>query len=80
MEQQLKSSLKKGIGIFLIGLGFLGLIMPILPGWIFIFIGLEIWGWRLVIDRKKPWTQIVTFIDKTKQKIEEKKLEREQIE
>lgn len=80
MEQQIKSKFKKIVGIVLVILGLLGLLLPVLPGWIFIFIGLEIWGWRLVFDRKKPWTQMITFIDKTKQKIEQKKLKRKSLE
>ncbi len=77
MEQQIKSKFKKIVGIVLVILGLLGLLLPVLPGWIFIFIGLEIWGWRLVFDRKKPWREMITFIDKTKEKIEKKKIERE---
>lgn len=66
MEQTVKATLKRGLGIFLIVFGILGLILPILPGWWVIPIGLELLGWRLVFDRKKPWRQIITFRDKTK--------------
>lgn len=66
MEQQVKLTLKKALGIFLIILGIAGMILPILPGVWFIPIGLELLGWRLVIDRKKPWSKIISFIDKTK--------------
>lgn len=76
MEQQIKSKFKKTVGIVMVILGLLGLLLPVLPGWIFIFIGLEIWGWRLVIDRKKPWLEMITLIDKTKEKIKHKKIER----
>lgn len=65
MEQQLKKSLKRGLGIFLIIFGILGLILPILPGVWVIPIGLELLGWRLVIDRKKPWREIISFKDKS---------------
>jgi|GEM_PF-1094045 len=65
MEQQLKKSLKRGLGVFLIIFGILGLILPILPGVWVIPIGLELLGWRLVIDRKKPWREIISFKDKS---------------
>lgn len=66
MEQQVKLTLKKLLGVSLIILGIAGMILPILPGVWFIPIGLELLGWRLVIDRKKPWSKIISFIDKTK--------------
>lgn len=72
MEQHVKSSLKRGLGIFLIVFGIAGLILPILPGWWVIPIGLELLGWRLVIDRKKPWKQIISFRDKAKDKDRDK--------
>lgn len=66
MEQQVKLTLKKLLGVSLIILGIAGMILPILPGVWFIPIGLELLGWRLVIDRKKHWSKIISFIDKTK--------------
>jgi hypothetical protein len=66
MEQQVKRNLKKALGIFLIVFGIAGMILPILPGWWVGVIGLELLGWRLVIDRKKPWREIISFKDKTK--------------
>ena len=66
MEQQIKSKLKKFFGIFLIIFGILGMILPILPGVWVIPIGLEFLGWRLIIDRKKPWKEIITFKNKAK--------------
>lgn len=72
MEQELKKNLKRALGIFLIIFGILGLILPILPGVWVIPIGLEFLGWRLVIDRKKPWREIITLKDKEK---EEEKVE-----
>jgi uncharacterized protein YqgC (DUF456 family) len=66
MEQQVKKNLKRGLGIFLIIFGILGLILPILPGVWVIPIGLELLGWRLVIDRKKPWKEIISLHDKSK--------------
>lgn len=71
MEQTVKATLKRGLGIFLIIFGILGLILPILPGWWVIPIGLELLGWRLVFDRKKPWREIITLLDKTKEKRKE---------
>lgn len=69
MEQQVKNNLKRTLGIFLIVFGIAGLILPILPGWWVIPIGLELLGWRLVFDRKKPWSQIITLLDKNKEKL-----------
>lgn len=66
MEQQVKSKFKRALGIFLVIFGILGLILPILPGWWVIPIGLELLGWRLIIDRKKPWREIITLKDKSK--------------
>lgn len=66
MQEQVKRNLRRALGIFLIIFGVLGLILPILPGWWVIPIGLELLGWRLVFDRKKPWSKIITFRDKAK--------------
>lgn len=44
--------LRKILGVSLIILGVLGLIMPILPGWIFIFVGLEMLGLKLLLNEK----------------------------
>lgn len=60
MEQQTKTALRRGLGIFLIILGIAGIILPILPGWL-VIIGLEILGWKLVINRHKPWREIISF-------------------
>ena len=43
------------------------MILPILPGWWVAVIGFELLGWRLVIDRKKPWREIITLKDKSKE-------------
>ena len=69
MEQQVKSNLKRALGIFLIVFGIAGIILPILPGWWVAIIGLELLGWKLVIDRKKPWQKIISFIDKSKERL-----------
>lgn len=66
MEQEVKKNLKRALGIFLIIFGIAGILLPILPGLWVIPIGLELLGWRLVIDRKKPWREIISFKDKTK--------------
>jgi uncharacterized protein YqgC (DUF456 family) len=66
MEQEVKRNLKRALGIFLIIFGIAGLILPILPGVWVIPIGLELLGWRLVIDRKKPWREILSLKDKSK--------------
>lgn len=55
MEKVAKETVRKVIGYTLIVLGFAGLILPILPGWWVILIGLEILGWKLVIHKDKPW-------------------------
>ncbi len=68
MEHEVKKKFKKALGIFLVIFGVLGLILPILPGVWVIPIGLELLGWRLIIDRKKPWSEIITLKDKTKEK------------
>lgn len=70
MEIEIKKKLKKALGIFLIVLGILGMILPILPGVWFIPLGLELLGWRLVINRKKPWREMISLRDKAKDKEE----------
>ncbi len=64
MQQKTRSTLRTVLGIFLIVFGFTGMILPILPGWWVALIGLEILGWKLVIDRHKPWKEIISFKDK----------------
>ena len=66
MEATVKKNLKRALGIFLIVFGIAGLILPILPGVWLIPVGLQLLGWRLVIDRKKPWREIFNLHDKTK--------------
>lgn len=70
MEIEVKKKLKKALGVFLVVFGILGLILPILPGVWVIPIGLELLGWRLIIDRKKPWSEMIKLRDKTKDKEE----------
>ncbi|MEZ5126818.1 MAG: PGPGW domain-containing protein [Thermoleophilia bacterium] len=41
-------------GAVLLGIGLLGLLLPILPGWLLIFVGLALLGVRLpVVERLK---------------------------
>lgn len=64
MEQAVKSKLRTALGVVLIVFGIAGMILPILPGVWLIPIGLQLLGWKLVIDRKKPWSQIISIKDK----------------
>lgn len=66
MEQIIKTRLRTALGVFLIVLGIAGMILPILPGIWFIPIGLQLLGWKMVIDRKKPWRQIISFKNNNK--------------
>lgn len=59
MEAKAKTTLRTALGIFLIIFGLAGMILPILPGWWVALIGLEILGWKLVIDRHKPWSEMI---------------------
>ncbi len=59
----LRPRLKKTVGIFFVLLGFVGIILPVMPGAIFVFIGLEFLGLRfLFIDRllKRKAHEVVT--------------------
>lgn len=63
LQTKHKTVIKTALGVILIFFGLLGLIFPILPGWWVILIGLQLLGLKLVIDRKKPWTKIISFKD-----------------
>jgi len=53
-----KGTIKKVFGVVLISLGVMGWLLPILPGWIFIFIGLELVGINLVFfDKIKEYVK-----------------------
>ena len=39
-KKSVKSLLKKIIGVFLVIIGIIGLILPIMPGWIFLILGI----------------------------------------
>ncbi len=45
----IKATFKKGFGIMLIGLGLVAVVMPVIPGWFLIFIGLELLGLGFLI-------------------------------
>ena len=70
MEKTFKDTAKKALGVFLVVFGILGIILPILPGWWVIPIGLELLGWRLIINRKKPWREMVSLKEKSKEREE----------
>ena len=59
MTDQLKKQLRKIAGILLIVLGILGVILPVMPGAWFIPLGLQLLGWRLIINRKKSWSEMI---------------------
>lgn len=42
-----RRTLRLGAGVILLGLGLVGLLMPIMPGWLLIFVGLAVLGVRL---------------------------------
>jgi hypothetical protein len=42
-----RRTLRLVVGLILLGIGLLGLLMPILPGWLLIFVGLALIGVRL---------------------------------
>lgn len=67
MSEKFKISIKKTTGTVLIVLGILGMILPVIPGVWFIPLGLELLGWKLVIDRKKPWREIIKIKNKDDQ-------------
>lgn len=62
---QVKKNLKRALGVFLVIFGIAGLILPILPGVWVIPIGLELLGWRLIIDRNKPWKEFIRLKNKS---------------
>lgn len=56
-----RPKLRRTVGIILILIGLLGLVMPVIPGIVFVVIGLEFFGMRLL------------FIDRTIDKMMKKK-------
>jgi hypothetical protein len=49
-----RRTLRLVLGLVLLGIGLVGLLMPILPGWLLIFVGLAVIGIRLpFVERLK---------------------------
>lgn len=71
MLQKAKTTGKTIFGVSLIVFGIAGMILPVLPGWWVALIGLQILGWKLVVDRQKPWRQVISFKNLFKEKPEE---------
>lgn len=71
MLQKAKTTGKTIFGVSLIVVGIAGMILPVLPGWWVALIGLQILGWKLVVDRQKPWRQVISFKNLFKEKPEE---------
>lgn len=69
----LKKKAKSFLGILLIVVGCLGLLLPILPGWWVILIGIEILGWRLVINTKSAWKDMIKFETKLEKETDQPK-------
>ncbi len=55
-----RRALRLAVGFVLVGIGLLGLLMPLLPGWLLIFVGLA------VIGVKHP------FVERLKERVREK--------
>ena len=54
----IKIRIKKIIGILVIVIGLLALVTPFTPGSWLIFVGLELFGFRMLFwDKIKPWFQ-----------------------
>ena len=48
MNKQLIATARTIFGAVLVGVGILGIFLPILPGWILIFVGIELLGIQIV--------------------------------
>lgn len=68
MKETAKQALKKILGIFLILFGITAIIVPFLPGWWFIPIGLQILGVKLVFDARRPLESLRTLRKNTVKK------------
>lgn len=55
MPEIVNPTLKATLGILLIFVGLAGMVLPVLPGWWVVLVGLHLLGWRLVIKRHQPW-------------------------
>lgn len=71
--EQLKQKYKKAIGVALIVLGIIALITPLTPGAWLIFVGLELIGIRLVLNKKMHawWLNLKKLLKKTMIDIQE---------
>jgi len=61
MKKKIYPTLRLILGVSLIIFGLTGMILPVLPGWWVALLGMEILGIRLVINRHKPWREIISF-------------------
>lgn len=65
MNEKLKKTLRITIGVLLVIVGISGIFIPILPGWLIIFVGIELIGIQIVLlDRVKEYAK--KQIEKTK--------------
>lgn len=66
-KEKLFDRLKQVLGIIALIVGILGLLFPILPGWLLIFVGLELLGIHVVfIERLKEY--VLKKIEEAKKK------------
>lgn len=63
----LKSTFKKALGSVLIVLGLIAVVMPVIPGWFLVFIGLELLGLGFLIPEwlREHGRQIRRWFDRT---------------
>ncbi len=53
-----RRALRLVLGLILLVIGLVGLLMPILPGWLLIFVGLAVLGVKLpFLERIKDWAR-----------------------
>ena len=58
MNKQVLASVRTIAGIVMIIVGIAGLLLPVLPGWLLIFIGIELLGIQLVfVERIKEYVK-----------------------
>lgn len=55
MTDKARTILNVTLGVILIIVGLSGMVLPVLPGWWVILLGLHLLGWRLVIKPREPW-------------------------
>ena len=49
-EKRIHKSTRIFIGWFYVAIGIIGIILPVIPGWIFLFAGGSILGWKWIKD------------------------------